>query len=69
MILTLLLSLMAAMEVSDMVRLVNGAFQYLSVYNIELHKMYDQVFNLSFEILALEGAFEKLPQNGVPLWN
>lgn len=31
------------MEVSDMVRLVNDAFQSIGVYNLNLYKTYDQV--------------------------
>lgn len=36
----------AAIEIPDIVWLVNEAFQSLSVYNLDLRKMYDQVFNL-----------------------
>lgn len=43
---TLLLYLMDAMKVSDMVQLVNEAFQCLNFYNLDLQKTYIQVFYL-----------------------
>lgn len=58
---------MATTEVFDMVRLVNKAFQGLGVYNIDLLKTSDQVFNLLClrrRFLTLEGALEKLPPSG-----
>lgn len=39
-------NIMSTMEVSDMVRLVKEAFEYLGVFIIDLCKAYDQVFNL-----------------------
>lgn len=53
---TLLLSLMAATKVSDMIRLVNKAFQCLSVFNL---------LYLQRRFLALEGTLEKLQSSGI----
>lgn len=63
----LLLNSMATTEVSDMVRVVNEAFQYLVVFNLNLRAMYNQVFNLLWlrrRYLDLVGALEKLPPDG-----
>lgn len=63
----LLLNLMATIKVSDMVRLINKAFQCLSVFNLDLRTTYDQVFSLLCiwrRYLALEGTLEKFPPSG-----
>lgn len=49
----MLSNLMATREVSDMDPLINIAFQCLSVFNLDLRKVYDQVFNL----MSLEKVF------------
>lgn len=54
---------MAATEVTDMIRLVNKAFQCLNIYNLDLGKTYYQVFNLLClwrKFLALKGPLKKL---------
>lgn len=54
-----------------MVRLTNEAFQYLKVFNLDLHKVYSQVFDLPClqrKLLIVEGALEKLTRARVPLW-
>lgn len=42
----LLTSLASAIEFSDMVRLVNEAFQCLSGFNLDLRQAYDRLFHL-----------------------
>lgn len=60
----LLPSLASVTEVSDMVRLVNEAFQCLGSFNLDLRQAYDRLFHLLClrrRLLMLEGALEKLP--------
>lgn len=40
--------LMVAIEVPDMVQIVNEAFQCLNVFNLDLRKVYDQVSDLLY---------------------
>lgn len=58
---TILLNRMAVTGVSDMVKLVNEAFQCLGSFNL------DQLFDLLYlrrRFLAVERALEKLPPSG-----
>lgn len=54
-------------EVSNMVQIVKEAFHCICIYNLNLFKTDDQVFNLlclQKRFLASEGALEKQPSSG-----
>lgn len=55
---------MAVAEVSDMIKLASEAFQCLRVFNLDLLRVYNQVFGLLClrrKFWAMEGVLEKLP--------
>lgn len=43
-----IVDLMVAIEVPDMVQIVDEAFQCLNVFNLDLRKVYDQVSDLLY---------------------
>lgn len=58
------MSLTSAIEISDMIRLVNKALQCLGGFNLDLRQAYDWLFHLlclRCRLIVLEGALEKLP--------
>lgn len=64
---TLLPSLTTESKVSNIVRLINEAFQCSNAFSLDLRKIYDQIFHLLClrrRFLTLEGALQKLSPNG-----